>query len=437
MASAVRTDPGDMTLTSRIATLMSLLTLGALGASEAHAAAGELDRSFGTRGKVVRDMGGIDYVADLTTQADRDVLALVGLQRGRDEAVGVMRLQADGRLDRRFGRRGIAVVNLAGDEYPGGIARAARGRIVVSFTSSPSAADGAFGVARFRRDGTPDPTLDRDGVQTAGFGTGFSAARANDVAMAGSDIVAAGQVFAPGGTGSDFAIVRFNPNGALDTAFSGDGRQTTDFNEEHDAAYGLAVDSQGRVVAVGAADQFLAIDPLALARYDAAGELDGSFSDDGRLVSTIAPAGADVATLPDDRIAIAGTVSGDFLAARFLADGAPDVTFSGDGVQTVDFMDGTDSAVALAAAGAKLVLAGTIRTGRRGRDFGIARLGRGGWLDPTFSQDGRRAVDFARAEDNGLAVAIDPTGDIVAAGRAERHGEYDAAAVRLHGRDRR
>jgi uncharacterized delta-60 repeat protein len=423
-----------MRYATRAATSLSILALLA-GAAHADAAAGELDRSFGSGGKTIRDLGGADFVADIATLGQRRTYALVGLEHRRDAAVGVMRLAEDGRLARSFGRNGLAIVNLAGDERPGGIAVTDRGRVVVSFTSDPSRADSAFGVARFRPSGNPDPTFDRDGVQTAGFGTGFRYAAAHDVAVSGRRIVAVGEVLDPGSGSDDFAIARFDHDGELDPGFAGDGRQTTDFNDEYDGALGVAIDAEDRVVAVGAADRFRAIDPLAIARYDADGELDASFSGDGRLVSTVAPEGVDV-VLQGDAITVGGSVSGDFLAARFTDTGDPDTTFSGDGVQTVDFVDGADELAAIAASGGRLVLAGTVRTGRRGRDFGVARLHAGGALDRRFSDDGRRAVDLSRDEDNALAVAIDGTGDVVAGGWAAR-ADADTALIRLQGRGRR
>ncbi len=38
-----------------------------------------------------------------------------------------------------------------------------------------------------------------------------------------------GKIVAVGHAGGDFAVVRYNPNGSLDTSFSGDGKQATDF----------------------------------------------------------------------------------------------------------------------------------------------------------------------------------------------------------------
>ena len=61
-------------------------------------------------------------------------------------------------------------------------------------------------------------------------------------------IVAAGQ----GGNSGDFALARYNPNGSLDPTFSGDGKLTTDFGfGPDDAANGVAVQGDGKIVAVG------------------------------------------------------------------------------------------------------------------------------------------------------------------------------------------
>ena len=49
---------------------------------------------------------------------------------------------------------------------------------------------------------------------------------------------------------NDFALARYNPNGSLDTSFSGDGKQTTDFGGS-DGASGVALQGDGKIVAVG------------------------------------------------------------------------------------------------------------------------------------------------------------------------------------------
>ena len=417
----------------RVSLFLSLLALGALTAGQAHAAGGDLDRTFGKGGKVVRDVGGEDWVADVVVQRDRKVLALV--ERETSETVAVMRLRRNGRLDRDFGRRGLAKVNVSGDEHAAGIDLGPNGRIIVSFTSDPSAADSAFGIARFLPRGKPDDSLDGDGVQTTGFGTGFNWANVSDVAAApGGDIVAAGRVHDSSGGSYEFAVARFNPNGELDATFAGDGRQVTDFEGLVDEAFAVDVDSDGRVVAAGYADQpGCCLELLAIARYAPNGELDAGFSGDGKLTSSAAPRAADVVALASGKVAVAGTVSSDFMVARFGAGGAPDTTFSKDGVQTIDFVDSADRAAALAVADGKLVVAGTARTPRRGRDFGVARLRENGSPDRRFSEDGRRAIDLAKDEDNAYGVAVDRAGDVVAGGEVQRGSQSDSGLVRLQG----
>ena len=53
-----------------------------------------------------------------------------------------------------------------------------------------------------------------------------------------------------GTAASDFALARYNPNGTLDTSFSGDGKQTTDFGGG-DEANCVAIQANGKIVAVG------------------------------------------------------------------------------------------------------------------------------------------------------------------------------------------
>ncbi len=56
----------------------------------------------------------------------------------------------------------------------------------------------------------------------------------------------------PRGAGEDFALARYNPNGSLDTSFSGDGKQTTNFGDL-DGGGGVALQANGKIVAVGGA----------------------------------------------------------------------------------------------------------------------------------------------------------------------------------------
>ena len=95
--------------------------------------------------------------------------------------------------------------------------------------------------------GDLDPAFSGDGMQTTDFGSG--ADLAGGVALQGDGkIVAVGQ---SGAGGYDFALARYRPNGSLDPTFSGGGRQTTDFGASQDRALGVALQGDGKIVAVG------------------------------------------------------------------------------------------------------------------------------------------------------------------------------------------
>ena len=47
------------------------------------------------------------------------------------------------------------------------------------------------------------------------------------------------------------ALVRFKPDGTLDTSFATNGILTADFHGASDSGDALAIDSQGRIVAAG------------------------------------------------------------------------------------------------------------------------------------------------------------------------------------------
>ena len=52
----------------------------------------------------------------------------------------------------------------------------------------------------------------------------------------------------------DFALARYNANGSLDATFGTGGKVTTDFAGNDDAAFALALQQDGKLVAAGGAN---------------------------------------------------------------------------------------------------------------------------------------------------------------------------------------
>ncbi len=181
-------------------------------------------------------------------------------------AVAAPAQAAAGDLDPTFSGDGKQISDFgAGASGAAAAVRQGDGKIV-----AVGAADGNFLVARYNLDGSLDPSFSGDGRVQTNF-TGSEDAR--DVALQGNKIVVVGS----DGSG-DFALARYNPDGSLDTNFSGDGKQRTNFGGG-DAASRVVLQGDGKIVAVGVRrDPVAGGDVFALARYKLNGALDTSFS---------------------------------------------------------------------------------------------------------------------------------------------------------------
>ena len=82
----------------------------------------------------------------------------------------------------------------------------------------------------------------------------------------------------------DFLLARYGTDGHLDTTFGDGGAVKTDVGGGDDFAENLAVDAQGRIVLVGRATSATILD-LALVRYHPDGTLDSAFDGDGILTT--------------------------------------------------------------------------------------------------------------------------------------------------------
>jgi uncharacterized delta-60 repeat protein len=224
--------------------------------------------------------------------------------------------------------------------------------------------------------------------------------------------------------------------GDLDPSFGGDGRVSTHVDVRYAGANAIALQADGKVVAVGTASS-RAASFLALVRYDTDGSLDPSFGGDGRVTETIGNGkcvlGSAVAIQGDSKIVVAGRSGcrdGRFALARFETNGTLDTTFGGDGVVTTRFgstsCDAEAFGVAIQGDGA-IVAAG--RANCREARFAAARYGSDGALDQTFGGDGRVTTDVARRWDVASAVALQVDGKIVLAGTASIETDRSRFAV--------
>jgi uncharacterized delta-60 repeat protein len=206
---------------------------------------GTLDTTFGGDGIVITDFGTHDDAARaLALQPDGRIIAA----GSAGEKVALARYLADGRLDPSFGNAGSSVADLGPGAAANGVALTPSGQILLAGSSVGPALNRDFMLARFRDDGVLDSTFGRAGavVTDLGHGDDFAESLAVDSQRV---ITLAGRTTSP--TIFDAALVRYRPDGTLDTAFDADGILTADFHGGADFAQDLALDAAGRVVAAG------------------------------------------------------------------------------------------------------------------------------------------------------------------------------------------
>ncbi len=230
-----------------------------------------------------------------------------------------------------------------------------------------------------------------------------------------------GKIVAVGGTSiADFAAVRYNADGTLDTGFGSGGVVTTDFGGQ-DRAYAVALSGDKIIVAGRGNEDF------ALARYNADGSLDNTFSGDGKETTDISSFddASDVAIQPDGKIVAAGVGNQNFALARYNPDGTPDTGFGNNGTMTTDF-GGTEAGEDLALqADGKIVVVGSWSMFdpedpmNRRSGFALARYNPDGALDNAFGDQGKVVTELSQSGgDLGLAVALQADGKIVVSGSA-------------------
>jgi uncharacterized delta-60 repeat protein len=166
--------------------------------------------------------------------------------------------------------------------------------------------------------------------------------------------------------------------------------------------------------------------------FAAAGDLDPSFSGNGKVVTSVSGGdiGNAVAIDSQNRIVVAGDTQsgGKVSVVRYLPDGRLDPSFSHDGKRLLTFGNGSAAARAVAIDSRnRVIVAGsdTVRVGARTpSSFGVARLTARGKFDPSFSGDGRVVTHVGGdvSHDVANSVAIDSAGRIVATGSSRMGG---------------
>jgi uncharacterized delta-60 repeat protein len=311
---------------------------------------GALDPTFDSDGILITDLGAtIDQSATAATLQDDGKIVVAGSVGGEDpiSQLLVLRYNPDGSLDSTFGNSGAAIIDLAPALYL--YSRAyhvvvqANGKLTVLATLSgydeTSDSDvNKFAVVQLTAAGALDTTFSGDGIVTTDLPSNIGIA--DTAIQPDGKIVIAGSAredqYEPG----DFALMRFNTDGSVDTTFGANGIVVQDMgNTRNDDISALALQADGRIIASGSVDvDSFGYSQFLTARFTTDGALDASFGNNGQIrtnfdVYDYAYSGAsDLLIQNDGKILAAGSTAGEYpdpahiALARYLGDQLPTIT---------------------------------------------------------------------------------------------------------------
>ena len=360
-------------------------------------------------------------------------LALVGMEVAASAAAPSTCLMG-GDLDPTFDGDGKVMTDFSsGFDVAYAVAVQSDGKIVAAGVIGNTQ---DFAIARYNADGSLDPGFSSDGMTTTDFAGGNDQARSVAIQSDGKIVVAG---YAAVGSATDFALARYNGDGSLDPGFAG-GKVTTDFGSTFNQAFAVAVQADGKIVASGLA-LIGGVDVFAVARYNADGSLDTSFSSDGKVTTAFGVSfdqslAQAIALQPDTKIIAVGYAilsgAGNFALARYNSDGSLDTSFDGDGKVTTLIGTGAHAYACALQPDGKLVAGGFANIGSgHPFDFALARYNTDGSLDSTFDVDGKVTTIVGSAQNSIYGIALEPDGKIVAAGNAKL-STFDFALARYN-----
>lgn len=315
---------------------------------------GSPDTTFGGTGRVLIDH--YQIAVDVAIQPDGKIV-VAGRNPDGDVYGELVRLNSDGSLDTSFGTNGIVAPLFT----PSVAAILPDGKLLIAMAAN---------LYRLNANGSFDMTFARC---TPGGHSIYPYGRTESVIQPDGRIVTA---FLDGGS-SFFGVFRCNPDGTLDTSFGSSGIVRTPIGAGVAVAQSIAIQTDGKIVVTGQSRSNTNSDwQLTVLRYNPNGTVDSGFGTGG-IATT--PTGIDdlwgpplnkVAIQTDGKIVAATTIengSRDFALVRYNPNGSLDTTFNGTGKVITPITNGNDYAhsVAIQADG-KIVVAGA---GEYGSDF--------------------------------------------------------------------
>lgn len=216
-----------------------------------------------------------------------------------------------------------------------------------------------------------------------------------------------GKLVVAGASGTGLALVRYNPNGSVDTTFGSGGTASTSVAAK---AYSVIQQADGKLVAAG----YGGSGTSAVVRFNPNGTLDTSFGTAGVVSGGALPTYIQsVIQQMDGKLVVTGRL---LVVARLNSNGTFDTGFDGDGVVAQPFASAGAAFSLIQQTDGRLVVAGYVSDSSF-YSTALVRYNTNGTLDTSFGSGGTLKYDFyAGYYDNAFSMIQQPDGKLVIAG---------------------
>ena len=342
--------------------------------------------------------------------------------------------QMDGTLDPTY-NSGVVTTSIGtGNAMSTGLAIQADGRILLTGNAS-NGIDNDFGIIRYKEDGTLDTDFNTTGKVQIDFNAVDDFPEGVAIRPTDGKIIVAGYTF--NGSGFDFAVAQYLPDGTPDPMFGNNGRVITPLGTTA-FCKALVVQNDGKIVTAGYSSQGNNV--LTIIRYLDDGSPDNSFDGDGIVMTPVGFSSATATSLliqPDDKILVAGqafneaTLRWEAALVRYHPNGSLDESFNESGVVTtaIENKDVMINAIARDTDG-KILSGGYLGTTPSNNNFTLIRYLPDGRLDSMFGTNGVLVVPFSNQNNQLNALLIQPDHKIIAGGTATINGKDHFALAR-------
>jgi uncharacterized delta-60 repeat protein len=364
---------------------------------------GTFDNGFGTNGVgSITSLSSANIIKSIGVQNDQQIIAAGFTKNGKDTVFAVARYNQDGSLDNSFGSSGIDTLRVGTSKSAASSAAVQKdGKIVLAgYTFGGN--DEGFALARFNSNGFIDNSLGTNSNGTVITPIGISNSSANSVVIqSDGKILAGGQSF--DGTNYNFTLARYTAGGSLDNTFGKAGIATTSIGLFISNISSLALQTDGKIIAAGFSTTGATRKIFTLVRYNPNGDVDTTFGQGGIVTTSLGGSRAgniilisstinSVNLTNDGKIIAVGNSTtndtSDFTLVRYNNDGSIDTTFGTHGI-VITRIRGTNSVArsAVLESNGKIIATGYSNNGSNS-DFTVIGYNPDGNIDSTFGTKG-------------------------------------------------